>query len=89
LEERADVLVVDPCLAATDDGLEIELVVAGRSRRVRYHVDPAATGLEVRVDGVVLPATLEPRRYRAGGAVLALAAIGDVPVLDVRTPPGS
>lgn len=89
LEERADVLVVDPSLAASDDGLEIELVVAGRSRRVRYHVDPAATGVEVRADGVVLPASPEPRRYRAGGAVLALDAIGDAPVLDVHTPPGS
>lgn len=89
LEERAHVLVVDPSLAPSDDGLEVDLVVGGRTRRVRYRVDPAATGVQVRADGAAVPSTPAPRRYRAGGAVLALADLGDADVLDVVTPPGS
>jgi cellobiose phosphorylase len=89
LEERADVLVVDPALAAEDDGLEIAVVLAGVQRRVRYAVDPAATAVEVRLDGVPAPTTAEARAYRAGGAVLDLALLAGVDVVDVRTPPGT
>ncbi|WHP19280.1 hypothetical protein [Cellulomonas sp. ES6] len=91
LEERADVLVLDPALAPEDDGLEVDVVLAGRSRRVRYHVDPAAAGVEVRLDGASAPApaTPQPRRYRTGGAAVPLDLLRDVAVLDVRTPPGS
>jgi cellobiose phosphorylase len=89
LEERADVLVVDPALAAEDDGLEIAVVLAGAQRRVRYAVDPAATAVEVRLDGAPAPTTTEARAYRAGGAVLDLALLAGVDVVDVRTPPGT
>lgn len=89
LDERADVLVVDPALAPEDDGLEVDLVLVGRPRRVVYRVDPAATRVEVRADGAVLPTDESPRRYRAAGAVLPLALLGDVAVLEIRTPPGS
>lgn len=89
LEERADVLVVDPALAPEDDGLEVTVTLAGAPRRVRYAVDPAATAVEVRLDGRPAPTTPEPRAYRAGGAVLDLGLLADVAVVDVRTPPGS
>ena len=89
LEERADVLVMDPALAAEDDGLEITVVLAGAPRRVRYAVDPAATGVEVRLDGTPAATTAETRAYRAGGAVLDLALLAGVEVVDVRTPPGT
>jgi cellobiose phosphorylase len=89
LEERADVLVLDPALAVEDDGLEITVVLAGAPRRVRYAVDPTATAVEVRLDGAPAPTTAEPRAYRAGGAVLDLALLDGVEVIDVRTPPGT
>jgi cellobiose phosphorylase len=89
LEERADVLVLDPALAAEDDGLEVTVVLAGAPRRVRYAVDPAATAVEVRLDGAPAPTATEARAYRAGGAVLDLALLAGVDVLDVRTPPGT
>lgn len=89
LDERADVLVVDPALAPEDDGLEISLVLAGRTRTVRYHLDPAATGVEIRVDGAVAPTQPLPRRYRPGGVALPLDALGDARVLDVHLAPGT
>lgn len=89
LEERAHVLVLDPALAVEDDGLEITAVLAGAPRRVRYAVDPAATAVEVRLDGAPAPTAPEPRAYRAGGAVLDLALLAGVEVIDVRTPPGT
>lgn len=90
LEERTDVLVVAPALAGDDDGLEISVLLGGRTRRVRYRVDPAACAVTLRLDGVpVEAAAASPRPYRAGGAVLPLALLGDADVLDVRTPPGS
>lgn len=89
LDERADVLVVDPALAPEDDGLTVDVVLAGRSRRVVYRVDPAADRVEVRADGVILPADETPRRYRAAGAVLPLPLLRDAAVLEIRTPPGS
>jgi len=89
LEERADVLVVDPALAPEDDGLEVDVVLAGRSRRVVYRVDPAADRVELRADGAVLPADGLPHRYRPAGAVLPLPLLRDAAVLEIRTPPGS
>jgi cellobiose phosphorylase len=89
LEERADVLVVDPALAAEDDGLEVDLVLAGRNRRVRYRVDPEATRVEVAADGAALPARELPRRYRPAAVALPLPLLRDAAVLEIRTPPGS
>lgn len=89
LEERADVLVLDPALAAEDDGLEVSVVLAGAPRRVRYAVDPTATAVEVRLDSAPAPTAAEPRAYRAGGAVLDLALLAGVEVIDIRTPPGT
>jgi len=88
LEERADALVVAPSLAPADDGLEVSAVLGGRPRRVRYQVDPAAPGVELRVDGALVSTGTEVRPYRTA-AVLPLALLGDAAVLDVRTPPGS
>lgn len=89
LEERADSLVVAPTLAPEDDGLEVSVVLGGRPRRVRYHVDPTAPAVELRVDGARVTTGARPRPYRTAGAVLPLVLLGDAAVLDVRTPPGS
>ncbi len=89
LEERADALVVGPTLSAEDDGLEVTLVLAGRTRRVRYQVDPTAEQVQVRLDGAPAPATPVSHPYRWPSARVDLRALEGVAVIDVRTPAGS
>lgn len=89
LEERHDVLVVGPTLAPEDDGLAVELDLAGARRTVRYRVDPDATAVEVRVDGRAAPATPVPHPYRWASAAVDLAALDGARVLEVTTPAGT
>jgi cellobiose phosphorylase len=89
LEERHDTLVVGPTLAPEDDGLEVALVLGGARRTVRYRVDPAATGVEVRVDGELAATTPVPHPYRWASAALDLALLDGAGTLEVRTPAGS
>ncbi len=89
LDERHDALVVAPTLAPEDDGLEIEIVLAGRRRTVRYVVDPAASGVSVALDGVAAPTTPVAHRYRTPGASLPLAVLGEAAVVEITTPAGT
>jgi cellobiose phosphorylase len=89
LEERHDVLVVGPTLAAEDDGLEVALDLAGARRTVRYRVDPTATAVEVRADGRLVPTTPVAHPYRWPSASLDLTLLDGVEVLEVVTPAGT
>lgn len=89
LVERHDALVVGPTLAAQDDGLEVELEVAGARRTVRYRVEPAATGVTVAADGRTLPTTPVARPYRWPDAALDPALLGDARTVEITTPPGT
>lgn len=89
LDERRDVLVVGPTLAAEDDGLEVALDLAGARRTVRYRVGPAATEVEVRVDGRVVPVTPVAHPYRWASAAVDLALLDGARVLEVTTPAGT
>lgn len=89
LEERHDAVLVGPTLAPADDGLEVELDLAGACRTVRYRVDPAATRVQVRVDGRPVPTAEVPQRYRWPGAALDPAVLEGARVLEVTTPPGA
>jgi cellobiose phosphorylase len=89
LDERRDVLVVGPTLAAEDDGLEVALDLAGSRRTVRYRVDPAATAVAVRVDGRAVPTTPVAHPYRWASAALDLALLDGASVVEVTTPAGT
>jgi len=89
LDERRDVLVVGPTLAAEDDGLEVALDLAGARRTVRYRVDPAATSVAVRVDGRHVPTTPVSHPYRWPSAALDLALLDGASVVEVTTPAGT
>ncbi|MBW0255165.1 hypothetical protein [Cellulomonas sp. PS-H5] len=89
LDERRDVLVVGPTLAAEDDGLEVALDLAGARRTVRYRVDPAATAVTVRVDGRDAPTTPVAHPYRWASAALDLALLDGAAVVEVTTPAGT
>ncbi|MET0434830.1 MAG: hypothetical protein ABW025_11730 [Cellulomonas sp.] len=89
LDERRDVLVVGPTLAAEDDGLEVALDLAGARRTVRYRVDPAAAVVTVRVDGRDVPTTPVAHPYRWASAALDLALLDGATVVEVTTPAGT
>lgn len=83
LQVRAEGLVIDPTLAAADDGTEIELELLGRLRTVRYHVEAGDHPIEVQGDGRRLDG--RPRRsgYRRDGVLLAADQLEGIDALDV------
>lgn len=89
LTERPDGLVVDPSLAAEDDGLEVSLELFGRRRTVRYAVRPGAGPVTVRVEGRAVDGTRLANPYRPGGLLVPAAAIGTAETIEVRVSPGS
>ena len=89
LDERHDVLVVGPTLAAADDGLEVALHVAGARRTVRYRVDPEATAVSVRADGRPVATTPVRHPYRWASAAVDLAELAGAAVVEITTPAGA
>ncbi|MDR0481605.1 MAG: hypothetical protein LBH13_00345 [Cellulomonadaceae bacterium] len=89
LDERIDSIVVAPNLTLEDDGLAITLIVAGKTRTVRYRVDADATDVTVSTNGAVLKTTPVTYPLRPHGAEVSFADIGDAQEILIVTPPGT
>jgi cellobiose phosphorylase len=89
LDERANDLVIAPNLRSDDDGLEIELTLAGRRRKVRYRVAADIPQVEVWADGRRIVGQPEPFRYRSPGLRIPRADLATADTLEIRTPPGA
>jgi cellobiose phosphorylase len=76
LSRRKSLLVIDPVIPPSLDGLRVEMQIEGRMFEITYRIRAAGSGpLSVSLNGAGLPFSREANPYRAGAAAIPFRAL--------------